>query len=298
MTWGVCSDPALGYDLAHWQGRVIPWADAKALGIRWAVAKTWHGRGEVASQLEQLEGARVATIEIVGRYGWMLPDADLNAQVAAWTSMVRARDELPLAIDFEEPCTAARGQSLIARLEHCIEAVSDRIGQRPIIYTGAWYWTGYALNLDSQIVAECPLWLAAYPRKAASGTRYQEAVAEVCGGVMPSVPRPWKDRGIEPIAWQFDGDKGLLLANGVDVDVNTAAWSRLRALAGRDTLPAPPDSDAPTQPGTPTSKSSQRLRALSDVPIYDGPATPLRAPEAEHTVRLEDIDPKELEGIT
>jgi len=70
----------------------------------------------------------------------------------------------------------------------------------------------------------------------------------------------------------------------------------LRAHRDTDRSPAP-DSDTPTWPGTPTSKSSQRLRAVT-APIYDGAATPLRAPEAEHTVRLEHIDPKELEGIT
>ena len=59
----------------------------------------------------------------------------------------------------------------------------------------------------------------------------------------------------------------------------------------RDTLPSPqmppPDSDAPTWPGTPTSKSSDRLRAVA--------ATPLRAPEAEHSVKLQEID---FEGVT
>lgn len=294
MTWSLCSDPAIGYDVAHWQGRIIPWADARKLGVRWAVAKTWHGRGIVASQLEQLEGARIAGIELVGRYAWMLPDSDLDMQIAAWTASPMARGELPITIDFEEPGTAARGPALIARLEHVIERVSDRIGCRPILYTGAWYWTGYAQGLDSQIAAECPLWLAAYPRKSASGTRYQEALTEVCGGVMPAVPRPWKDRGLEPVAWQFDGDKGLVLPNGVDVDLNTAAWTRLRALAGRDTDPAPPpppDSDGPTIPDTPTSKSSQRLQAVN-ASIFDGPATPLRADEPEHTpLHLRSDDP-------
>jgi hypothetical protein len=214
-TWNACTDPAIGLDVSHWQGKIIPWAEARDAGVRWAVAKAFHGRGVVGGHLEQLEGARVAGVEPIGRYAWMLPDSDLDMQIGAWCATAIGRGELPLTIDFEEPGTAARGRALIARLEHVIERVSDRIGQRPIIYTGAWYWTGYCQGLDSQLVAECPLWLAAYPRKAATGTRYREAVAEVCGGVMPAIPRPWADRKIEPVMWQFDGDHGLTLPGGV-----------------------------------------------------------------------------------
>lgn len=273
LAWSVCSDPALGYDLAHWQGRQIPWADALKLGIRWAVVKTWSGRSLVDSNVDQIEGARAAGL-LVGRYAWMYPDSDLDLQIGAWTAAGQPCDELPLTIDFEEPGTAARGRSLLARLEHVIERVSDRLGRRPILYTGHWYWQGYCYDLDSQIAAECPLWLAAYPRKASTGTRYAEALAEVCGGVMPRVPRPWAERGLEPVMWQFDGDKGLTLANGVDVDVNTAAWGRLQALVPHraDTEPAPPTDDAPTWPKAVTA------------------ATPLRAGEGEHTVRLVEAD--------
>lgn len=68
----------------------------------------------------------------------------------------------------------------------------------------------------------------------------------------------------------------------------------------RDTLPAPPDSDAPTWPGTPEgrAKSSDRLQAVRE-PIADlsegSAATPLRAGEGEHTVPLTEID---FEGVT
>lgn len=61
----------------------------------------------------------------------------------------------------------------------------------------------------------------------------------------------------------------------------------LRAHRDTDRAPAPPDSDAPTWPGTPSSKSSQRLQAVRE-PIADlsegSAATPLRAGEGEHTV--------------
>lgn len=212
------------------------------------VCKTWHGSGRLTSAALQLAGARAALVPLVGAYAWMLPDQDLAAQIDAWCDPTADRGDLPLVIDFEEPGVMARGASLLARLEYAIERVSDRLGQRPIIYTGEWYWRGYLGNLDSPIAASCPLWLAAYPRKATTGTRYRQAVAEVCGGKLPAVPRPWSDRGLTPVLWQFDGDHGLTLPGGADVDVNTAAWSELLALGGR-TLPDP--HDAPTWPGRP-----------------------------------------------
>lgn len=229
-TWSLCKDPGIVLDIAHWQGSKIPWSDARALGVRGVIAKTWHGAGVVKSNVEQLETARAAAMPLLGRYGWFLPDSDLKAQVAAWTSIARASDEIVLTIDHEEPGTQLRGRELVNRLEFVIEAASDKLGERPVVYTGEWYWKGFCGDIDSQIVAECPLHLAAYPQKSAMGTRYQEAVAEVCGGIMPRVPRPWRDRGIEPISWQFDGDRGLYLPHGVDVDVNVVAWERLFAM--------------------------------------------------------------------
>lgn len=269
MTWGVCTDPAIGFDLAHWQGTSVQFAAAQQLGLRWACAKTWHGSHIVASAALQLAGARAVDLEATGRYAWLLPDDDLERQANAWCSIDREQRELPLTIDWEHPDTKLRDRPLVTRLEWCIEAVSDKIGERPILYTGEWYWSGYCGNLDSEIVASCPLWLAAYPRKSVTGTRYQDAVAEVCGGVMPRVPVPWRTRNLEPIAWQFDGDKGLYLPGGADVDVNVAAWARLLQLV----------KGGPPQPG-PTFPTT--------------PATLLRAGEGEHTPAgvgvFEDLD--------
>lgn len=264
MTWAVCdpADSAIGLDLAHWQGVDLAWRACMDLGVEWIVSKTWHGRGLVKSARPQIDSARAAGLPILGRYAWMLPDDDLDAQVRAWTSIPRESDETPLTIDWEEPGTALRGRALLARLEYAVEKVSDAIGRRPEVYTGDWYWVGYCGDIDSEVVASCPLWLAAYPRKVETGVRYREAVAEVCGGAMPRVPRPWRQRGIEPTRWQFDGDRGLYLptpagsTSSADVDVNAASRSRLRAL-----LPVRPREPAPTQPDTPANPIGRQDRA-------------------------------------
>jgi hypothetical protein len=70
--------------------------------------------------------------------------------------------------------------------------------------------------------------------------------------------------------------------------------ARFLRTAPDDVWPALPLSQAPdTIPSTPTSKSSQSLRAVN-APILDGAATPIRAGEGEHTpLHLRDEKPGE-----
>lgn len=290
--WGLCKmdEAELGLDVAKWQPNV-PWAQLPGLGVRWCIVKGWHSRWRTAEGPAQYEAARAAGL-VVGEYAWLEPEQSLDLQIGAWCAAPPSSDALPLAIDFEQQTMTLRGRPLVSVLERAVEIYSDRTGRRPIVYTGNWYWVDYCGNVDSQIVAECPLWFAAYPRKGAGGTRYREALVEVCSSTPPAIPRPWAERGLEPVAWQFDGDKGLYLPNGGDVDVNAAHWPRLLELVpARDTSPGlawsptepPPalqlvpeeqatvqgvldmvSSPTPTRPETPTSKSSDRLRAVRE----------------------------------
>lgn len=296
--WNACSDPAIGLDVSHYQGIKMPMPQAIALGVQWLIAKTWHGAGYSSANEPQLAQAEAAGLEVVGRYAWLLPDGDVASQANKWSAVPNKPGWLPLTIDFEEPATKQRGKALITTLERAIEIYSDKNGHRPIVYTGNWYWVRYCDNIDSEIAASCPLHLAAYPHKQVGGTRYREAAEEVCGGVMPAVPVPWKNRGIDPVSWQFDGDRGLYLPNGVDVDVNVAAWSILKQLAGlnvpSDTLPAPaPEKPADTLLETPSAKKSQpRMPAVREPGLQlgdSGAATPIRADEGVRGVPPDDV---------
>jgi hypothetical protein len=240
ITWGLCANPAIVLDVSHWQGIDIDFATCRDLGVEGVIAKTWHGRSTVMSGQVQIDSARHYGVPTLGRYAWMLPDNDLDLQIGAWY-LAREADELPLMIDFEEASTKLRGPALITRLEYVIAKVSDRIGCRPLLYTGQWYWAGYCGGLDSQLAAECPLVLAAYPRLGVTGLRYHDAVNAACEGTPPAVPRPWAERGIAPLGWQFDGDGGLYLPKGIDTDVNVFDATRLRdlRLGTSDTDPAP-----------------------------------------------------------
>jgi hypothetical protein len=268
--WGVCENPAIVLDVAHWQG-ADPFVGTKDKGVRAALIKRYHGRASLAVYQTQVESAKRAGLELLGDYAWLVPNLmPVDLQVDAWAKPVDG--SMGFWIDWEDPDTKLRGRPLVSILERAIEIKSDKDGRRPVIYTGSWYWGNkpgdgsFCEGMDSEIVASCPLHLAAYPRKSNVGTRYTDAVAEVCAGIMPAIPLPWAKRCLQPLLWQFDGDKGLVLPSGVDVDVNVADWARLTAMldAAPDTLP---EGEAARQ------RSQERA------------ATALRAGSGQHTLK-------------
>ena len=290
------TDPCAMLDVAHFQGASIPWEECAALGIRAVVIKWWHGpwRNQPAVAQQQYREAKAAGL-LVGRYAWWVPNASVDAQIAAWLSDPWPDEDLPLCIDMEDPALP-KGPATLAAAVRIVEALEHATGRAPIIYSGSW-WADAWLGARSPELARCPYWHAAYPRKAAKGTDYAGAVAEWLAQDAPRLPAIWAAE--TPIAWQLDGTDdatgtgALRLPNGVDVDVNLADLSALRRLVPthRDTDPAPfdptppalrlsptevpsleqvlqelteppPDSTEPTNPGTPTSKSSDRLHAV------------------------------------
>ena len=289
------TDPCAMLDVAHFQGAMIPWEECAALGIRAVVIKWWHGpwRNQPAVAQQQYREAKAAGL-IVGRYAWWVPNASVDAQITAWLSDPWPEDDLPLTIDMEDP-GLPKGPATLAAAVRIVEALEQATGRAPIVYSGAW-WADSWLGTRSPELARCPYWHAAYPRKAAKGTDYAGAMAEWLAQDAPRLPAIWAEEC--PIAWQLDGTDdatgtgALRLPNGVDVDVNLADLTLLRRLVPthRDTdpapfdptppalrlqptevpsleqvlqsLPEPPDSSEPTPPGTPTSKSSDRLHAV------------------------------------
>lgn len=298
-------------DVSKYQGR-IDWAVLAAAGVcDGVVVKATDGQTGVDERFaEDFDGATVVSL-ILGTYHFAQPDesdGDAVKEATHYVTTVQAQaakspartQPLLYALDVEKAREIRKGPTFVAWCRTFVETVETLTGLVCWVYTGGPFWDeadGDISAEDAAFFALRPLWLAAYVD---NPTRYVAMT-------------PWRDVGLT-MHQQFGdvgpgGKPGLrypgIPANVVDTNRFGGSLAALRAIIARpspslrDTLPAPPDSDAPTWPGTPSgkAKSSDRIRAV-DAPIFDGPATPLRAPEPEHTVRLEEVDPKEWEGVT
>lgn len=137
----------------------------------------------------------------------------------------------PLFLDLEWPppnewakwgCTAEQISGWCRLFCAEVERLS---GVTPVIYTYPWWW-GAVSQADTSWAADYDLWMA----------DYRHAGSWPSEGASPVIPRPWDDW----LFWQFDGDKGLRLPNGVDADfcVFNGTEAELRALVRRDLKPA------------------------------------------------------------
>ncbi len=290
--------PSTIIDVSAAQGR-IEWPVLAASGlVDGAVCKATEGHGYVDPKFAaNFDGARASSL-LIGTYHFAHPDelaGDAATEADHYVSTVSQRwDRSPLifALDVEEARKIRSGAPFRAWCRTFLEQMEQRTGLLGWVYTGGPFFDqadGTPTDDDVEFFAARPLWIAAYVD---DPTRYVGLT-------------PWRKVGHTLHQWSGDtgpgGKPGIrypgITANVVDTNRYPGTPAALRALVGRpapgrrDTLPSPqpppPDSDAPTWPGTPTSKSSDRLRAVA--------ATPLRAPEAEHSVKLQEID---FEGVT
>lgn len=282
----------IGIDAAHWQN-ALPVGQLADAGIRFAIIKATHGLGTNPDVEFTRSWRGLLTAGITrGAYHWFT-DSDPGMQARHFVRIVEASgyrdDDLPLAVDFEEPKTKFRGNELLDRLRTCIATVEDLTGRPVFLYTGDWYWRDFAQDIDApDLVERCLLWHAAYPRVTIADKRACAVAPPAL--IDPRLPLPWRKRGAKETLWQFDGDGGCVLPNGVDADFNRFRGSleAFRALSQMKAIPRV--SDGPiTQPESPSGKSSQSMRAVqmsdlsADVLGHADAATPLRAEEAEHT---------------
>lgn len=272
----------IGIDAAKWQG-VLPVSQIVDAGVRFAIVKATHGLGTSPDvQFARSWSALAAAPIVRGAYHWFT-DSDPIAQAEHFVrQLVGLRDGDLVAVDFEEPTTKYRGLELLDRLRACLARVEALTGRAPLLYTGAWYWDGYVAVDAPDLVERYPLWHAQYPRVVIRDRR--ACATDPPALPAPTLPTPWRTRGVAEAIWQFDGDGGCVLPNGVDADFNRVredvlAWLVGRVGGARDTEPAPAPSSAPQ---TPTSKSAPRLPRI-DAPILGVPdrdTQPAAAPDA------------------
>jgi lysozyme len=288
----------LGIDISWCQGSKLDHAQIKDAGIGFVIAKCTHGQDPKAIDptfaRNWSETKRVGQRR--GAYHWFVPEHDPIAQADHFVDTLGPLDinDLPPSFDFEQQ-TKILGKALLDRALACVERIEELTMRRVLLYTGSWYWRGFALDLDHPLASR-PLWHAQYPSTLRQGKDYEAALAHLPD---PSLPKPWKDRGESEVIWQFDGDHGLVLPDGTDSDFDRFhgdesdldAFVRgshlpipheVGLLLGNDgpphdpyvvdraeseladTDPPPMPTEAPpiTDPQSPTARSSQRIAAV------------------------------------
>lgn len=236
-----------GIDSSRWQGR-LPVYELEEAGIEFVYLKAVHGAsknpdGEFSGNWERLSNTRM----LKSAYGWFT-DADPNEQAEAFIRIVEKVGEcdLPLAADFEEPTTIFRGNQLADRFRTYLRRLRELSGQpKLLLYSGKWYIDQYLAGVDiADLVDENYYWHAEYPRVELRDKRQCGLLPPTLRA--PSLPSAWVRAGVKQTLWQWDGNGGCVLPNGVDADFNQfdGDLARLKALLPNysvsDTLPAGP----------------------------------------------------------
>ncbi len=219
------SDITVGIDLAKWQwGRPIPWKGLRERGVRFVIHKATHG--DFGTDPNFVEGFKQAREEgfIRGAYFWFLPDRDARAQARRALDVVGPylqKDDLPMSLDHEDPTTKLRDQAIVDKLEECIDEFEERgcFEKRVQVYTGNWFTDLTSKKTLSTKVGSRALWLSCYPRIGVGNDQYVQA-AKLAAKMAPVVPVFWREMGLRETFFQFDGDGGLLMPNGMDADFN------------------------------------------------------------------------------
>jgi len=172
-----------------------------------------------------------------------IPGRDPREQAKLCVTRVHAYPEMvgrPLFLDLEWPppndwAKWGCGASQISEWcrVFCAE-VACLSGVMPVLYTYPWWWRSVSAA-DTSWAAAYPLWIADY-HAAGRWPRDNES---------PVIPRPW----IDWLFWQFDGNGGLKLPNGVDADfcLFNGTEAELQALY----RPQPANDTAPlVEPGS------------------------------------------------
>lgn len=179
-----------------------------AAGVRFLIHKCKQGNDGKDPFFERNIAAAKAKGWRTGAYHFLypLPHLDPVAQAEGFyaaSSLGTYNGDLPPALDLEWPdpdagfakwgCTPAQVCDWSRR---CVERVAELFGRKPLIYIYPYFAQRLAAG-DMAWMAEYPLWIASYEKT-------------------PRVPKPWKTWAL----WQYDGNNGERMPNGVDADFN------------------------------------------------------------------------------
>lgn len=224
-----------GIDVASWQGDP-DWDAVAASGITFAITKTTEDTGYVNPTFARnwSEIRRVGLVR--GAYHFARPEG------------FDAVDEADFFVDIVESHGIDEGDILVLDLESgsgdlgpwtlaFCRRVEERVGYKPMIYTGAWFTSSHNIGAYPEL-AEYGLWLAAYQSQ------------------MPPAPAPWEFVAI----WQYSSNGQVPgIAGDCDLNLFNGPIERL-PLYGKPAPVEPPP--PPPPPSPPPIDWAAELRAI------------------------------------
>jgi GH25 family lysozyme M1 (1,4-beta-N-acetylmuramidase) len=215
-----------GIDVANFQhpsGAAINWGAVAASGRRYALVKATEGPiGTACTGAPYTNPYFRSDYDAAGAAGmWRgayhyahprlpLSTADQEAQqFVSVAGVPGASRELPPVLDIEQTCGLGPADT-VAWVREWLERVRSLTGQRPIVYSGYYFWQ-HTMGGDTSLAnAGYPLWMA----------RYQAAVPEP----LPGGWRTWS-------FWQWTSSGSVPgIASATDLDVFQGDESGLQAL--------------------------------------------------------------------
>ena len=146
-----------GIDVSKWQGEVN-WQSVKRAGVAFAFARASYGSGEVDSHFAaNWQGMKNAGIPR-GAYHFFVTADDATQQANLFIRTVGSLEDgdLPPVLDVE--AQSGTGGNLVSSVRTWLDLVEQKLGRKPIIYTGPAFWNE---NLTSGF-GSYPLWVAEY----------------------------------------------------------------------------------------------------------------------------------------
>lgn len=206
-----------GVDVSQWQS-TVDWPMVRAAGKRFAIARILHWPTR-DTQFDRNWREIRANGLIRGAYVYFDPRIDVATQADV---VVRAvgrlgQGDLPVTMDIEQPPPGLPSPTGYAAM---VRDLADRIeagtGQRPMIYTGRYYWPTHVRTTEFR---DHPLWHAQY------------TTTQPCA----SIADAWRDWAF----WQYSSTGRVSGIRGnVDLDRYNGTYAELQRLAG---FPAPFD---------------------------------------------------------
>lgn len=201
-----------GFDASFCQGK-LPWSLIKD-EYAFCILKGQSGNDGFDPSFEQgMKAAFANGLEAFAYcFAYPLPHIDPKAEAQQFVNAVYKFPEMkgrPIFVDLEWPapilwtakkCTA---QQISDWCKALCEEITRLTGIKPVIYTYPDWWNHVAAGADVSWAAEYSLWLAEYIHdwpKDGENPKY--------------LLKPWTSW----LFWQFDGNGGLKLPNGVDAD--------------------------------------------------------------------------------